>query len=67
MRNIKPPTMGDMKVIKIIHEELNALVETAIEKDEKINEAEVMRISKKLDFLINQYIELTSDTDNPCV
>lgn len=47
------------KAIKHKHAELNALVDAAIEKGEKINEAEVMRISKKLDLLLNQYMKLT--------
>jgi hypothetical protein len=47
------------KAIKLKHAELNTVVGTAIEKGEKINEAEVMRISKELDLLINQYMKLT--------
>ena len=34
--------------------ELNAVVDVAIEKGEKINEAEIMKISRELDLLINQ-------------
>ncbi len=52
------------KAIKLKHAELNALVAAAIEKGEKINEAKVMRISRELDLLINQYMELTADTDD---
>jgi hypothetical protein len=52
-----------VKVIKLKHTELNALVDAAIEKGEKMNEADIMRISKELDLLINQYMESISDTD----
>ncbi len=54
------------KAIRHKHAELNAVVDAAIEKGEKINEAEIMRISKELDLLINQYMESTSDTDDAC-
>lgn len=55
------------KAIKLMHEELNSLVSAAIEKGEKINEAEAMRISKKLDLLINQYMKSTADADDKCI
>lgn len=55
------------KAIKLMHEELNSLVSAAIEKGEKINEAEAMRISKKLDLLINQYMKSTADADDTCI
>lgn len=55
------------KVIRRKHAELNAVVDAAIEKGEKINEAEVMRISKELDLLINQYLKLTADTGDTCI
>ncbi len=55
------------KAIKLMHEELNALVEAAIEKGKKINKAEAMRISKELDLLINQHMKLTANTENTCI
>ncbi len=55
------------KAIRHKHAELNAIVDAAIEKGEKINEAEVMRISKELDLLINQYMKSTADTDDTCI
>lgn len=55
------------KAIRYKHSELNAVVDAAIEKGEKINEAEVMRISKELDLLINQYMKLTTDIDDTCI
>jgi Spo0E like sporulation regulatory protein. len=55
------------KAIKNKHAELNAVVDAAIEKGEKINEAEVMRISKGLDLLINQYMKLITDTEDTCI
>lgn len=55
------------KAIKLKCAELNAVVDTAIEKGEKINKAEIMRISKELDLLINQYTKSTTDTDISCI
>ncbi len=55
------------KSIKLMHEELNAVVDTAIKKGEKINKAEIMRISKELDLLINQYTTSINDKDNSCI
>ena len=55
------------KAIKLKHAELNALVGTAVEKGEKINEAEIMRISKELDLIINRYMKLTAETDDICI
>lgn len=55
------------KAIRHKHVELNALVDAAIEKGEKINEAEVMRISKELDLLINQYMKLIADAEDTCI
>lgn len=55
------------KAIGHKHAELNAIVDAAIEKGEKINEAEVLRISRELDLLINQYIKLTTYTGDTCI
>lgn len=55
------------KAIRHKHADLNAVVDTAIEKGEKINEVEVMRISKELDLLINQYMKSTTDIDDTCI
>lgn len=51
------------KAIKLIHAELNSVVDAAIERGEKINEAEVMKISKELDLLINLYMTSITNTD----
>jgi hypothetical protein len=55
------------RAIEHKHTELNAAVDAAIEKGEKINETEIMRISKELDLLINQYMKSDTDTDNTCI
>ncbi len=55
------------KAIESKYAELNAVVDAAIEKGEKINKAEIMRISKELDLLINQYTKSATDTDNSCI
>ncbi|OPZ85471.1 MAG: hypothetical protein BWY74_03905 [Firmicutes bacterium ADurb.Bin419] len=55
------------KAIELKCAELNAIVNAAIEKSVKINEVDIMRISKELDLLINQYMKSTSDTDDTCI